>query len=202
MNLEFLKLFALSGGNWVIYGLLAASVVAAAVIAERAIVLAREARALESLRGALAGPIAAGDRTSIAQAVSKGGGAASRILGDCLKGETRSAAEDRLLAATIDERLFLERRLLILGSLGSNSPFVGLFGTVLGVIKAFHDLALNAGAGPEIVMAGLSEALIATAVGLCVAIPCVVSYNYLLKRVSGILSGAESLSRRILSAGR
>ena len=93
----------------------------------------------------------------------------------------------------------MEKRLLILGTLGNNAPFVGLFGTVLGVIRAFHDLAQNATAGPEVVMAGLSEALIATAVGLFVAIPCVISYNYFKKQVEDLLSTTETLSRLILS---
>ena len=60
------------------------------------------------------------------------------------------------------------------------------------MIKAFHDLA-QSGAGPEIVMKGLSEALVSTAVGLCVAIPCVISYNYFQKKSQEILSGTESL---------
>jgi biopolymer transport protein ExbB len=70
---------------------------------------------------------------------------------------------------------------------------VGLFGTVLGVIKAFADLAGAEGSGPEVVMAGLSEALIATAVGLLVAIPAVMAYNYLMKRASELLADVDGL---------
>ncbi|HVY41001.1 MAG TPA: MotA/TolQ/ExbB proton channel family protein [Polyangia bacterium] len=84
------------------------------------------------------------------------------------------------------ERLRLERRLPFLATLGSNAPFVGLFGTVLGIIKAFHDLAATqgtAGAGASTVMAGISEALVATAIGLLVAIPAVVAFNYFSRRV-------------------
>ena len=84
------------------------------------------------------------------------------------------------------ERLRLERRLPFLATLGSNGPFVGLFGTVLGIIKAFHDLAATAGtagAGASTVMAGISEALVATAIGLLVAIPAVVAFNYFSRRV-------------------
>ena len=82
------------------------------------------------------------------------------------------------------ERLRLERNLAFLATLGSNGPFIGLFGTVLGIIKAFHDLAgSEAGAGASTVMAGISEALVATAVGLLVAIPAVVAFNYFSRRV-------------------
>jgi biopolymer transport protein ExbB len=82
------------------------------------------------------------------------------------------------------ERLRLERNLAFLATLGSNGPFIGLFGTVLGIIKAFHDLSGGAlGEGASTVMAGISEALVATAVGLMVAIPAVVAFNYFSRRV-------------------
>jgi biopolymer transport protein ExbB/TolQ len=75
-------------------------------------------------------------------------------------------------------RLEYERRLAFLGTLGNNAPFIGLFGTVLGVIRAFDDLRLHPGAGGTGgVMAGISEALVATAVGLFVALPAVVMFN-------------------------
>ncbi|MBI3297346.1 MAG: MotA/TolQ/ExbB proton channel family protein [Elusimicrobia bacterium] len=202
MSLDFIKTFALSGGDWVIYALLASSVAALGVMLERAILLARETDGLERLKESLAGPLQAGDRKAAEGAIKGAAGAAAgRILSACVEPGNRAAAEDRLAAVTLDERRYLESRLLVLGTLGSNAPFVGLFGTVLGVIRAFHDLSQNAGAGPEVVMRGLSEALIATAVGLFVAIPSVVAYNYLQKKVADILSGVESLSRRLLASG-
>jgi biopolymer transport protein ExbB len=92
------------------------------------------------------------------------------------------------LAAAVDgakgrERIRLERNLAFLATLGSNAPFIGLFGTVLGIIKAFHDLSHSMGGGPSVVMAGISEALVATAVGLMVAIPAVVAFNFFNRRV-------------------
>jgi biopolymer transport protein ExbB len=110
-------------------------------------------------------------------------------------------AGEHLAAALSDERRRLERRLLWLGTLGNNAPFIGLFGTVLGVIKAFRDLAA-AGAGPEVVMAGLSEALVATAVGLLVALPCVFAFNTFSKRVRDLLSETEALGRRLGARSR
>jgi biopolymer transport protein ExbB len=89
--------------------------------------------------------------------------------------------------------------MLLLGTMGNNAPFIGLFGTVLGVIKAFHDLA-QSGAGPEVVMVGLSEALVATAVGLLVALPCVFAFNIFTKNVKDLIGETESLGRR-LAAG-
>ena len=63
-------------------------------------------------------------------------------------------------------RRYLSKRVVILGTLGNNAPFIGLLGTVLGVIRAFHDLGASAGQGPEVVMQGISEALVATAIGI------------------------------------
>ena len=75
------------------------------------------------------------------------------------------------------QRQKLDQGLVVLGTLGNNAPFIGLFGTVIGIIKAFHDLASAPQGGPSVVMSGISEALVATAVGLMVAIPAVIAYN-------------------------
>ncbi len=84
-----------------------------------------------------------------------------------------------VIAGTVERaRIDYELRLAFLGTLGNNAPFIGLFGTVLGIIRAFVDLAKNpAATGAGTVMAGISEALVATAVGLFVALPAVVAYN-------------------------
>ena len=90
------------------------------------------------------------------------------------------------------ERPGLERSLIFLATIGSNAPFVGLLGTVLGIMKAFHDLSLNpGGAGNEVVMLGIAEALVSTAVGLVVAIPAVIAYNAFTKQVRSALQSLE-----------
>jgi biopolymer transport protein ExbB len=83
--------------------------------------------------------------------------------------------------------------------LGNNAPFIGLFGTVIGIIQAFHNLAANPAGGPAVVMAGISEALVATAVGLVVAIPAVVAYNGFLRVVKRRVANAEAVKRIILT---
>ena len=108
-------------------------------------------------------------------------------------------AEAQTSAVAVIERRRLEKRLLILNTLGSNSIYIGLFGTVLGVIKAFRDLSESAAAGPEVVMQGLSEALIATAAGLLVAIPCVIAYNYFQRQVKDLSGDTEAMARMILA---
>jgi biopolymer transport protein ExbB len=199
MDIALLRTLALTGGDWVIWGLLACSVVAVAIIIERGILLAREDKSFRALREALMRERGA-DLATLEKTVSRYEGAAGRILKTALTQSEHGPAgvEDLLVATSLEEKIRLERRLLALGTLGSNAPFIGLFGTVLGVIRAFHDLS-ESGAGPEVVMQGLSEALVATAVGLFVAIPCVVAYNYLSKKVRDLLSGTESLGRFLLA---
>jgi biopolymer transport protein ExbB len=92
------------------------------------------------------------------------------------------------------ERPALERSLNFLATIGSNAPFVGLLGTVLGIMKAFKDLSANtSGAGNQVVMLGIAEALVATAVGLVVAIPAVIAYNSFSKQVRSALQSLESV---------
>jgi len=99
---------------------------------------------------------------------------------------------------TLEERLKAEQLLGVLGTLGSMSPFVGLFGTVVGIIRAFHQLAVsNAAGGASTVAAGISEALIATAAGLAVAIPCIALFNYFTNRIKKMLGEIEVNAKKI-----
>ncbi|HVE12865.1 MAG TPA: MotA/TolQ/ExbB proton channel family protein [Elusimicrobiota bacterium] len=202
MSLAGLSAFAASGGDWVIYGLLLCSAAALAAIVERAVVLLREERELEELRAAVLPRLNDG-LAAVEKAAEGVPGSAARILRAGLAQAEHGPAgvEDCLVAAGLIERAALEKRLLLLGTLGNNAPFVGLFGTVLGVIKAFHDLSQSS-AGPEVVMRGLSEALVATAVGLFVAIPCVVGYNHFQKKVKDILTATEAMGRLVLAQVR
>ena len=95
--------------------------------------------------------------------------------------------------AAMKETLHLERNLGIIGTTGSVTPFVGLFGTVLGIIRAFHDLSLSTGGGgPSVVANGIAEALVATAAGLFVAVPAVIAFNYFTHRVSRMVTEMET----------
>lgn len=90
------------------------------------------------------------------------------------------------------ERPSLERHLGFLATVGSNAPFIGLLGTVFGVMEAFQALA-NSEGDTKAVMIGISQALVATAIGLIVAIPAVIAYNYFQKQVKGVLLNLESV---------
>jgi biopolymer transport protein ExbB len=95
----------------------------------------------------------------------------------------------------------LRKGLGILATIGSTAPFIGLFGTVVGIIKAFADLGVGAakGAGATAVMSGLSEALVATAVGIFVAIPAVVAFNAFGRRLRAVISRSEALAHALSS---
>lgn len=99
----------------------------------------------------------------------------------------------------------LERFLGVLGTIGSTAPFVGLFGTVLGIIRAFSDLAISSGATPAAVADGIAEALVATAAGLFVAVPAVIGYNLFVRSVSRHALTLETMANEcteaILSSG-
>ncbi len=91
------------------------------------------------------------------------------------------------------EKPKLEKSLGFLATVGANAPYIGLFGTVLGIMKAFQDLGKAADVGQQTVMIGISSALVATAAGLMVAIPAVLAYNYFQRLVKGTLSNLESI---------
>ena len=99
----------------------------------------------------------------------------------------------------LTEKPELEKSLGFLATIGSNAPYVGLLGTVLGIMKAFNDLATTPEAGQQTVMAGISMALVATAAGLFVAIPAVIFYNYYSKQVKGIFTSLESVKELCLA---
>ena len=90
------------------------------------------------------------------------------------------------------ERPILEKNLNVLGTIASNAPYVGLLGTVMGIMKAFNDLAVAPGQGNEVVMAGIGHALVSTAIGLAVAIPAVVAFNMFQKKVGLVLNNIDA----------
>ena len=110
----------------------------------------------------------------------------------------RRDLEELLATKRLEEKMRMERFLSVLGTLGNVAPFIGLFGTVVGIIKAFRDLALSGGGGPSVVAKGIAEALVATAGGLCVAIPAVIIYNYYMRKVKFISTDMEIASTRLL----
>ncbi len=125
-----------------------------------------------------------------------------RALGYAMKHIKESGSkglEEAFNTYALIEKPELEKFLNFLATVGSNAPYIGLLGTVLGIMKAFNDLANSADAGQQTVMAGISLALVSTAAGLFVAIPAVISYNYYQKQVKSILVGLDSVKELCLA---
>ncbi len=169
----------LGSAEWVLWLLSILSVLSIALMLER--ILYFSSHRLPNSEE-LAVRLARGDLEAVRQAIADRKGMEAAVVREALASMSQGPdTVEQVIASTVArERPQYERFLSFLGTLGNNAPFVGLFGTVLGIIKAFHDLGaanVKGAAIQETVMAGISEALVATAVGLAVAIPAVVAFN-------------------------
>ncbi|BDG03703.1 MotA/TolQ/ExbB proton channel family protein [Anaeromyxobacter oryzae] len=196
------KLLALTnlGAEWVLWLLVILSFGSVAIMIERTVFfVARRPRDVDGLARLLL----SGDLAGAAAAVGKQAGMEADVVRAVVSHAAKGAdALREVVAATIEQgRIPYERRLAFLGTLGNNAPFIGLFGTVLGIIRAFVDLSRNPGAaGAGTVMAGISEALVATAVGLIVALPAVVSYNLFQRALRRTTQRASALGHAAVAS--
>jgi biopolymer transport protein ExbB/biopolymer transport protein TolQ len=193
---------ALLGSAWVLYLLIALSVVSIAAMVERLLYFRRQDDT--GLREKLQTALLADDLSGAERTLQESRGLVSEVLIQALrfKGGGADAVSDAVDSELGRVRPELERGLNLLGTIGNNAPFIGLFGTVIGVIQAFSQLGTagaNKGAAMGNVMSGIAEALVATGVGIFVAIPAVIAYNLLQKRVGEIESRVAGLSK-LLSA--
>ncbi|WP_433937565.1 MotA/TolQ/ExbB proton channel family protein [Sorangium cellulosum] len=198
------------GAAWVMWLMIGLSVISVAIILERAwffwslrddlAVLARD------LRTSLDDSIEAARRRMDASPSAE---AAVVSAGLAVAHQGPEAAEEAMAGAAALQRMKLERRLAYLGTLGNNAPFIGLFGTVIGVVGAFDALgqaaktpvaqAASQAMAPQAVMSSIAEALVATAVGLAVAIPAVAANNFFQRMIKSTLANTEALTRVLLA---
>lgn len=187
--------------EWVLWLLLALSLVSFAVMIERAVFYSSHSVDIAAIRKELGRLLSAGEFGKAAKYLEDYDSLETNValfgLRDFRKGP--DAVEDLLEGAMANERQRYEARLSFLATVGSNAPFIGLFGTVLGVIKAFGQLGDDLGAAGGQLMEGISEALVATGVGLMVAIPAVIAYNVYEGKVASIAARTELLTRTLLA---
>jgi biopolymer transport protein ExbB len=194
--------FTLLGSEWVLWLLIGLSVLSVAVMVERAIFLSARGMSFDALAKQLTQFLKVGDVAGARLVLSglRGPEARVGVAGLEQAGRGTEAISEAMAATKSRVRLEMEKNLGVLGTLGNNAPFIGLFGTVLGIIKAFADLSHNQGGGAATVMSGISEALVATAVGLMVAIPAVIAFNFFQGKIRQSLGRVDAMAHLILSA--
>ncbi len=190
----------LGSAEWVLWILCILSVLSIAVMLERAVYFSSN---MLKNSDDLAIKLAKGELDAVTKFIDGKKGMEAAVLREALSsvGSGPDSVEEIIAATVARERPRYERFLSFLGTLGSNAPFIGLFGTVLGIIKAFNDLGQTGAKGAamqQTVMAGISEALVATAVGLAVAIPAVVAYNVLTRSLKTITSRTTALGHALV----
>lgn len=189
------------GAEWVMYLLLGLAFLALVVAFERQYLYFSTRIDVTKTARKLMGLLEKQDIAG-AQGLFKDGKAMEhRVLSDALSVYSKGAesVEEIAQASMIRERQRYERSLSFLGTVGANGPFIGLLGTVIGVIISFGELGRNPKGGLEVVGPGISEALVATAVGLIVAIPAVVIFNHFKGLLKGRLGNAEFLTRIVVA---
>lgn len=196
-----LRALAGAGAGWVMWLLVLLSVIVVAIAIERAIVLFLANDDVVALRRNLASALGRGDLVAARGLVVASRSVEAQVLAAGLGALPRgpAAVEERLAAEAQLAKLGMERRLALLGTIGSNAPFIGLLGTVIGIIRAFHALDASGGQVSTALMAEIGEALTATAVGLFVALPAVALFNFFQRQIAGRVSRAEALGREMLS---
>lgn len=176
----------LKAGGLTLFTLAALSIYSLAIIAQRWKLYRDSVAGASDFLAQARRLVEDGRLPEVAALAKRRGGPAAKVVTAVLVGASgkneRRAAAERALEREVAA---LEKGLPVLGTIGSTAPFIGLFGTVLGVMRAFRDLAGASNAGPGVVAVGISEALVATAAGLFVAIPAIIAYNYFTTRSTG-----------------
>ncbi|MGD0052556.1 MAG: MotA/TolQ/ExbB proton channel family protein [Vulcanimicrobiaceae bacterium] len=172
-------------GGFAMWVLLVMSVIAVAIVIERLLFFASQHSDSKGLLKQIGQRIAADDLSGAIKICHQQKGMLPKILEFGLQRGEKNRADitDALSIALMENLNTLERNLGVIGTIAVIAPFVGLFGTVLGIIRAFQDIALKGNSTPAVVAAGVSEALITTAAGLFVAVVAVVFFNYFKTRI-------------------
>jgi biopolymer transport protein ExbB len=194
----------LVGASWVFWLLIVLSMVSVAVMVERAIRLAGKPIDLDAFGKELVDSLSQGDVNGARKFLKSRRSPEVDVVSPGVEQFERgpAAVSAAMAGAKSKLRIDLERNLGILGTLGNNAPFIGLFGTVLGIIRSFADLSRSqgtqGGGGMSVVISGIAEALVATALGLLVAIPAVVAFNYFQGKIRRILGRVDVAAQAVL----
>ena len=191
----------LLGTEWILWLLIILSVVSVAIMIERALFFLKIRVDFQEFSNELTKALLRNDVDGTRRLCERSQSLESQVVLRGLEYQDRGpkAMRESMEGFLIGERQVLDRGMVVLGTLGNNAPFIGLFGTVIGIIMAFKSLSLNTAGGPAVVMAGISEALVATAVGLMVAIPAVIAFNAFNRIIKRHYANAEAVMKLLLS---
>jgi biopolymer transport protein TolQ len=205
--MQKLVFVAQTGATVVLYLLLLLSVYSVGIVIERWWYFRKRRLDMIATSDALAKRLRAGDVAGAKRELGEMRAVEAEILRDALEyyADGPDSLQEIVQKGIRQRRKVFENGLLFLGTLGSNAPFVGLFGTVLGVVAAFKELgaasanmaAAGGAGGMGNVMSGIAEALIATAVGILVAIPAVIAYNLFQKKCNDIEENSGALANQV-----
>lgn len=200
MNIEErLTAFAMLGASWVMWLLVVLSIIGVAIVLERIYYLVSSRDDATALKQDLLRLLGKNDVEGAKKLMSSSKSVEAKIVSAGLDATTAEAAEDRMAGESTLARLNMEKGLAFLGTVGNNAPFVGLLGTVIGVIRAFSALDTSGGQASTGVMSEIGHALVATAIGLIVAIPAVVFFNLFTRVIRARLSRADAMGHDVLA---
>jgi len=196
-----LTAFAMLGATWVMWVLIGLSIGGLAVAFDRAIYLLRTSDNVHRLKKEILLLLTRGQLVAARERLAKSRSFEARIVESTLESpeDGAASAEDRMAGATQVAKIRMEKRLAFLGTLGANAPFVGLLGTVIGIIRAFAELNTAGGQVSAGLMTQVGEALVATAIGIMVAIPAIAFFNGFQRVIKTRLSRAEGFGREVMA---
>lgn len=187
------------GARWVMWLLVGLSIVAIAIIIERAVLFFSSRDDVNGLRRDVRRLLEEGHEQEARARLGLSPSFEARVAAAGLECSDAHSADERMQSEQEAVRLNLEKRLAVLGTLGNNAPFVGLLGTVIGIVRSFQELEHSNAQVSAGLMAEIGEALIATAIGLLVALPAVAAFNGFQRVVRQRLGQADMLRHEILS---
>jgi biopolymer transport protein ExbB len=197
--IDRLALLTAFGARWILWVLVGLSLAAIAIAVERAVLFFSSRDDVGSLRAELRDLLSRGSRSHALRLLEESPSFEARVAAAGLGTSHVPTAEERMRGESRLVRLVMERNLAFLGTLGNNAPFLGLLGTVIGIVRAFHELSRTTGQVSATLMAEIGEALIATAIGLVVALPAIVSFNIFQRVVRARLSRADVLCGEVIA---
>jgi biopolymer transport protein ExbB len=195
------RLLAISqyGSRWVLWLLIALSIAAFAVVIERAVLFLSSRDDTTRLRLELRRLLRDDDLELARRRLQESPSFEARVAVAGLDAEGVASAEERMHGESELCKLSMEKNLALLGTLGNNAPFIGLLGTVIGIVRSFRELTSSSGQVSAGLMSEIGEALVSTAIGLLVALPAVAAFNLFQRVIRARMGRANVLMHEVLA---